>query len=85
MVVLTSPWLNSAKGGGTDSPAARQEFRWTEEKKQMLELRTVTTTDRQVRTQERTPSYIKYRLRASKMTDQRKPRRNAPYKEFKLP
>ena len=52
-MVLTSPWLNSAKGGGTDSPAARQEFRWTEEKKQMLELRTVTTTDRQVRTQER--------------------------------
>lgn len=53
MVVLTSPWLNSAKEGGTDSPAARQEFRWTEEKKQMLELGAVTTSDRQVRTQDR--------------------------------
>ena len=51
----------SASSGGTDwplaeqcqgrghSPAARQEFRWTEEKKQTLELGPVATSDRQDR------------------------------------
>lgn len=34
----------------TNSPAARQEFRWTEEKKETLGPGAVTTSDRQMRT-----------------------------------
>lgn len=49
MVPRDAPSLRNQRRG-TDSPAARQEFRWTEEKKETLEPGVVITSDRQMRT-----------------------------------